>query len=172
MTIEDFNREYIAHRRAKGERIKLHQVSGFSLYKNKATKDRIEGVDQNGIPYTYTKVTSTKKVFDTNQFNKAIVAFLHMYTSPLKASVTNTTGRYIPKVGFVANKADRGRADITAEYKDFILEIETKQRNERQLDSQKKHQARAEQTSYKRYILVRSWDEFVAEMVRMFDLKL
>ena len=172
MTIEQFNKAYIQWRREKSANIKSWHFKGFALYKNKNVKEVCEGYDANGIPYRESRIVSTKRVFDTNAFNNAIVAFLKMYTSPLKASVTNTTGRYIPKVGYIANKADRGRADITAEYPNFILEIETKQRHERQLDSQKQHQARAEQTSYRRYVLVRSWDEFVAEMVKMFDLKL
>jgi hypothetical protein len=167
LTIDEFNTLWKAHKREKGKAIHLHHVGGFSITK-RLNKTVVEDrVDANGIPYQVRKVTQGREVPDMNGLNKAIVAWLQLFTNPIKAEITNTTGRYIPEVGFVPNR-ERGRADITAQYPTFELCIETKQRNEKQLKSQQRFEAMTQQQAFRRYVLVRSWDDFQMQMIEMF----
>lgn len=168
LPLANFNREYIAWKRERGKAIGIHKVKGFSFEKNvNRYKERyIDGVF--GKALVEKKLISSRKTFDTTAFNNAIVAWLQMYTQPLKASVTNTTGKYIPNVGFVANTADKGRADITAQYPDFELCIETKQAKESQLKSQKEFEAMVQQQSFRKYFVVRGWIDFQQQMLNFF----
>lgn len=170
LTINEFNQEWKAHKRDKYKGIKLHVVSSFRLTK-KLTKKEITTDMMHGIPTTKVKVVGSREVSDIKGLNKAIVAWLQLYTAPLKCAITNTSGKYIPNVGFVANKADRGRADITAEYQDMILSIETKQKNEMLLDSQHKYKSMAERQSFRKYVIVRSWEQFQSEMIAIFTAR-
>jgi hypothetical protein len=91
-----------------------------------------------------------------------------MFTPTLKCDVTNTKGNYIPNVGFVQNYADRGRADVTAQYNDFELCVETKKKYESQLDSQKKFEGMANQQSFRKYIITRSFEDFQEKINNIF----
>jgi len=171
MTIDQFNENYVAFERKRLSNIKVHDIKRFVIYHTKTQKrTKIETMTEFGIPIIETEIEQLPKPIvkmDIPAFNKMIVAYLKMYTDPIKAHVTNTTGRYIPKVGFVVNK-DKGRADITIQYKDFELCIETKQRYEKQLESQKSFETMANQQSFRKYVLCRDFDEFQNEMRKIF----
>ena len=172
LTIKEFNALYTAYKREKYKNIKLHHVKGFVLYKEKKTKTTSElKKDKNNIPYyerTVKILDKPKITFDVNQFNKLIVEYLNMFTNPIKANITNTAGKYIPNVGYVHNKADRGRSDITAQYSDFELCIETKQKYEKQLDSQKEFEAMTKNQSFRKYCICRDFENFQIEMKKIF----
>ena len=171
MTLDEFNKKYVAYKRDKLSNIKAYYIKPFKLYTIK-TQEIIKKQknDANGIPYfekTIITLDKPKIKFNVNQFNALIVAYLKLYTNPLKANITNTTGTYIPNVGFIANR-DKGRADVTAQYNDFELCIETKQRYEKQLDSQKSFEKMSQQQSFRKYVLVRDFEEFQIEMKKIF----
>ena len=172
LTLKEFNALYTAYKREKCINIKLHHVKPFKLIKT--VKQKIEKElkqDANGIPYydrTVIKLEKPKVTFDVNQFNRLIVEYLKMYTNPIRASITNTAGKYIPNIGYVHNKADRGRSDITAQYSDFELCIETKQKYEKQLDSQKEFEAMTKNQSFRKYCICRDFESFQIEMKKIF----
>jgi hypothetical protein len=171
LTLDQFNALYKEYKREKFKDIKLHHVKPFTLYKVKKHKIKKElKQDINGIPY-YDKIVivieNPKKIFQVNQFNALIVAYLKIFTNPLRAEITNTKGNYIPNVGYIPNK-EKGRADITSQYETFELCIETKQEYEKQLDSQKSFEKMSQQQSFRKYVLVRDFEEFQIEMKKIF----
>lgn len=172
LTLDEFNKMYKEYKREKLKNIKVHHVKGFTLYTEKRTEIIKEPkIDENGIPYykrTVVLLDKPKKRFNVNEFNRLIVAYLEMFTNPISAGVTNTTGKYIPNVGYIANR-DKGRADVTAQYKDFELCIETKQKYEKQLESQKKFEKMASEQSFRKYVLVRDFESFQIEMKKIFN---
>jgi hypothetical protein len=110
-----------------------------------------------------------KQVFDTDSFNKLILRYLRLFTPVIKAALTDTKGFYNPKTGqWMTNKSDKGRADITAQYKDFELGIETKQKYESQKEAQKEFEQMAAKQSFRKYVLVRSFDDFQLKMFEIF----
>ena len=168
-TLEEFNAIYIEDRRKRYNDIKVHKVKGFSLTKTKTKYKETYSTDANGIPEVKKEVLSKKVTFDTNEFNKLIVAYLTLFTTPLRCSVTNTTGRMIGG-RYVQNKVDRGRADITAQYEQFELCVETKQKYEKQLDSQKEFEGMASKQSFRKYILTRSFEDFQDKVNEIFKM--
>jgi hypothetical protein len=168
-TLKEFNEIYIASKREKLKHIHVHKVKGFSLTKTKRKVNIITKVDENGIPYIEREVLSKTESFDTDEFNKLIVAYLQLFTPTLKCNITNTTGRMI-KGRYVQNKVDRGRADITAQYDTFELCVETKKKYEKQLDSQIEFQEMANKQSFRKYILTRSFEDFQQKVNEIFKL--
>lgn len=171
LTLEQFNSLYKEYKREKFKNIKMHNVKSFVLYKEKKHIIKKElKQDINGIPY-YEKVVivieKPKRIFQVNQFNNLIVTYLKMFTNPIRAEITNTKGNYIPNVGYIPNR-EKGRADITAQYEKFELCIETKQKYEKQLDSQKSFEKMSQQQSFRKYVLVRNFEEFQIEMKKIF----
>lgn len=169
LTIDQFNKAWREHERTRLAHIHVHTVKGFRVTKHLTKRETREGYTENGTPYSYSVTTKGREVPDMDGLNKAIVAWLKVYTNPIKAQITNTKGNYIPKVGFVANK-ERGRADITAQYADFELCIETKQRTEKQLKSQKEFEQMTIQQSFRKYLIVRDWIDFQEKMIFLFNL--
>jgi hypothetical protein len=168
-TLKEFNEIYIAHKRDLLKHIHVHKVKGFSLIKTKSKVKLTTKSDDNGIPYIEREVLSKTESFDTNEFNKLIVAYLQLFTPTLKCNITNTTGRMI-NGRYVQNKVDRGRADITAQYDTFELCVETKKKYEKQLDSQIEFQQMANKQSFRKYILTRSFEDFQQKVNEIFKL--
>jgi hypothetical protein len=168
-TLKEFNEIYIAHKRDKLKHIHVHKVKGFSLTKTKSKVKVTTTMDANGIPSIKREVLSKTETFDTNGFNKLIVAYLELFTPTLKCSITNTMGRMI-NGRYVQNKVDRGRADVTAQYDTFELCVETKQKYEKQLDSQKEFESMANFQSFRKYILTRSFEDFQHKVNEIFKL--
>lgn len=167
-TLDEFNEIYINHKREELKSIKVNKVKGFTLTKTNSKVIVTHKNDADGFPYVHREVFSKKEVFDTNQFNKLIVAYLTIFTPTLKCNVTNTTGRMV-KGRFVKNKADKGRADVTAQYENFELCIETKQKYEKQLDSQIEFHSMTKKQSFRQYILTRSFDDFQRQVNEIFE---
>jgi len=170
MTIEQFNKIYIASERERLLKYKIFKIKGFSVYKKVTEKrTKTEKKDVNNIPFIETTIESIKPKLrmDINEFNKLVVAYLKIFTNPIKAEVTNTMGIYIPNIGYVKNK-DRGRADVTAQYINFELGVETKQKYETQLESQKDFQAMADSQSFRKYIIARNFDELQTKLKTIF----
>ena len=170
--LKEFNKIYVESECKRLENIKAYYIKPFKLYtekKQEITKELKN--DSNGIPYyerTIKIYDKPKLKFNVNQFNALIVAYLKLFTNPIKANITHTKGNYISGVGFIANR-DKGRADVTAQYQDFELCIETKQKYEKQLNSQKSFEKMTQQQSFRKYVLVRNFEEFQIEMKKIFE---
>ena len=179
LTVKEFNKLYIAHRREQAKKIKLWVVKGFSIESVKTTKrTKILKQTDTGVPYYETVIEQLKKPIvkikmdGVNGFNAMLVAYLKMFTPCIEAKITNTAGKWIPNVGYIPNR-DKGRADITAQYSLFELCIETKntygKRKEKQLESQKKFEAMAANQTFRKYVLVRDFEDFQIKMAEIFN---
>ena len=169
LTLSQFNDLHVAAKRYNGRHIKLHAVKRHTLTKWLSKKNVVEGYTENGIPFTKVEASNRREVFDSVGFNKVIVRYLELFTPCIRAAITDTKGRYNnSKKIWVANTADRGRPDVTAQYTDFELCIETKQKNEKHLDTQRTFQAMAQQQAFRKYIITRSFDNFQEKIRELF----
>ena len=168
LTIEEFNKIYIDYRIEKGKNIHLSKVKGFTLVKNVHKYKEYISYNPLGIPSIKKEIIHTRQVPDIKSFNKAIVAWLKIFTDPIKAEVTNTKGYMID--GRWRKNPNRGQADITAQYHDFELCIETKQKHEKMKDSQVNFMDMAQQQLFRKYFVVRSWEDFQEKMIDLFNL--
>ena len=123
-------------------RKELHPVGfykvSFPLMTTKVIKksQRIYKADENGVPTLVQTIPGiSKKVFNTNNFNKLCQAVWEYYTGT-KLKRISSEGRYRPGIGFIASP-NKGFADLHGIYKGRSVYIETKQSKESHLKSQK-----------------------------------
>ena len=123
-------------------RKELHPVGfykvSFPLLTTKVIKksQRIYKADENGVPTLVQTIPGiSKKVFNTNNFNKLCQAVWEYYTGT-KLKRISSEGRYRPGIGFIASP-NKGFADLHGMYNGKAVYIETKQSKEAHLKSQK-----------------------------------
>jgi hypothetical protein len=171
ITLEQFNLIHESHDwvRLKGYG---YYTTYFKLTKLKEVKKGVKEwiYDEEGIRLVYHSEAVKKQVFDTKSFDKMLLRYLRILTPTIKANITDTKGVFNPATGkLMSNKADKGRADITAQYTNFELGVETKQKYETQKESQKEFERMANAQTFRKYILVRSFEDFQMKMYDIFE---
>jgi hypothetical protein len=123
-------------------RKELHPVGfykvSFPLMTTKVIKKRqdIYKADENGVPTLVERIPGvSKKAFNTNNFNALCQAVWEYYTGNVLKRISSE-GKYRVGVGFIPS-TNKGFADLHGMYKGRAVYIETKQRNEKHLKSQK-----------------------------------
>ena len=110
----------------------------FPLYKSKVLikSQRIYEPDQNGVPTLIMTIPGkSKRVFDTNKFNELCQAVWEYYTGN-KLKRISSEGKYRVGIGYIPT-TNKGFSDLHGMYEGRAVYIETKQRNEKHLKSQR-----------------------------------
>ena len=124
-------------------RKELHPVGfykvSFPLMTSKVIKKskKIYKADQNGVPTLVQTIPGvSKKAFDTNNFNKLCQAVWEYYTGN-KLKRISSEGKYRVGIGYIPT-TNKGFSDLHGMYEGRAVYIETKQRSETHLKSQRK----------------------------------
>ena len=139
---------------------RLFYKKSFPLWTSKVTKKATKKTMMTdvGVPYSVViDPAKSKVVFNTNNFNSLIVAFLEYHGHSFRR--VSSEGRYRKDIGYIKSP-NKGFSDVHGIMNGRAIYIETKQANESHLKSQKEFKQWVEKGGGI-YITLRSFEELL-----------